>query len=741
MTRKLSFLFPLLLLAIVLSAFAAPGIAAGPSPQKSMPVGTEVVLDNGETATFLGKDLEGNYHWQTTISAPQYLGNLDNPIVCRWQYDVDKKQWQSSPNLFDATVKDTKVTVTYQDKKLSWKPDVYLGNKKLDAGWENVPTYDPINENYIANTMQWYYGNGITRSVRIIEGMLIEYYTLQAPLAEDLTINSHTTKDLDFVWTRPIVAWDAEGNSVELWIDGSSVILATEAMAKAVYPITIDPDHTFTTSDSDALMKYSSLSYTTAHNSSTSSNLYNSITSAEAGQAFYSNNYYVIFRSVVYFDTSSLGSGANVTSATLRLNVFGVTTDRAYNMVIQSGMPTYPHDPCVAADYNMDNWAGSGGTIASSSVVIDAYNNITLNSTWVNTTSYTKLCLRSSRDIDISAPTEVGSERVAWYAYEQGDGYWPELVVTYTSAATPTITSNNATQITMATARLNSYLDDDGGEPCDVRFEYDIDSGAPYANSTAWVNDTYSTGSTPYADIANLIGSTTYYFRAQAGNDQGITNGTELTFETLNAVGDPSNLIAYPANATMSLTWAKGTGSVRTIIRAQIGTYPSNYTEGEQVYFGTQQTAAHTDLTPGTNYYYRAWGEDSGNWSASYAETMATTIAGGAAGDVPDAPPVPSFWFGSPDYTQMADFPLYTIINDAADEWSIPRNSFWLVLALSAAALLGLFVYSVSHSGLAALIVAMIAIGFMAASELLPLWMAAIFAMIAIGIIVAERRA
>jgi len=43
--------------------------------------------------------------------------------------------------------------------------------------------------------------------------------------------------------------------------------------------------------------------------------------------------------------------------------------------------------------------------------------------------------------------------------------------------AVPTITTNDATYVKRTTTRLNSYLNDDGGEPCDVRFQYSTTSG------------------------------------------------------------------------------------------------------------------------------------------------------------------------------------------------------------------------------------------------------------------------
>jgi hypothetical protein len=66
----------------------------------------------------------------------------------------------------------------------------------------------------------------------------------------------------------------------------------------------------------------------------------------------------------------------------------------------------------------------------NTSLFSSGYNAITLRDlSWINKTGTTKLCLRSSRDINGNAPT--GNEYVNVYANEQGSGYQPKLVIAY----------------------------------------------------------------------------------------------------------------------------------------------------------------------------------------------------------------------------------------------------------------------------------------------------------------------
>ena len=61
----------------------------------------------------------------------------------------------------------------------------------------------------------------------------------------------------------------------------------------------------------------------------------------------------------------------------------------------------------------------------------DGYNNISLtNYSWLTKEGTTKLCLRSSRDINGTAPTGY-YESVYVYSSEEGGGYQPRLTIVY----------------------------------------------------------------------------------------------------------------------------------------------------------------------------------------------------------------------------------------------------------------------------------------------------------------------
>lgn len=78
-------------------------------------------------------------------------------------------------------------------------------------------------------------------------------------------------------------------------------------------------------------------------------------------------------------------------------------------------------------------------------------------------------------------------------------------------------------------ATLNGTLTDDGGEACDVRFQWG--TTIAYGNDTAWQPGKV-TGNTFSANISGLRRATTYHFRAQARNSGGTGNGADQTFYT-----------------------------------------------------------------------------------------------------------------------------------------------------------------------------------------------------------------
>ena len=194
-------------------------------------------------------------------------------------------------------------------------------------------------------------------------------------------------------------------------------------------------------------------------------------------------------------------------------------------------------------------------------------------------------------------------------------------------AAAPTVTTNAATSVEETTATLNGAVSNAGGEACQYRFEYDTDSGEPYANHTDWTGSK-TTGQSFSEAISSLGKGTKYYFRAQAKNSAGTSSGSELSF--LTKPDAPTSFAATTASTTqIDLSWTKGDGAQKTKIQRKEGSYPGDKDDGTEVYFDAGTSKSDTGLSPGTTYYYRAWSQVPGSeqWSDNYAEASATTQA------------------------------------------------------------------------------------------------------------------
>lgn len=116
---------------------------------------------------------------------------------------------------------------------------------------------------------------------------------------------------------------------------------------------------------------------------------------------------YSIMRLYLILDTSGIPAGAIISAAKLQLYCTTDASTTDFDLTVQNGQPTYPHDPIVVGDFDKTNYAGSGGTLNTAGLVVGAYNDIVLDATgrgWINKGGPTKLCIRSSQDISATPP-------------------------------------------------------------------------------------------------------------------------------------------------------------------------------------------------------------------------------------------------------------------------------------------------------------------------------------------------
>jgi hypothetical protein len=202
----------------------------------------------------------------------------------------------------------------------------------------------------------------------------------------------------------------------------------------------------------------------------------------------------------------------------------------------------------------------------------------------------------------------------------------PQLVITYTvpppPAQIPIVSTQAASGMAATAAIIAGYLSNDGGESCSVRFQYG--TSIAYGVTTSWVSGK-TTGSSFTLPISGLLPGTVYHFRAQAQNSAGTGSGDDRTFATLPQA--PYNFVATAGNGKVDLTWAKGTGANKIMIRRSTTSYPTTPTSGMQVYFDTGVSYSDTPLTNGVTYYYSAWSWANDVYSSSKVSDSATPTA------------------------------------------------------------------------------------------------------------------
>jgi hypothetical protein len=450
---------------------------------------------------------------------------------------------------------------------------------------------------------------------------------------------------------------------------------------------------------------------------------------------------YSINRSYLYFDTSPIGA-YTITAGTLNIYVQSGDYADGESIQIQSGMPTYPHDPLVLADYDLSNYAGNGGAKAISILTAWSYNSITLNATgygWINTSGWTKYCLRTTGDINGAVPT--GNNFIDFYSSEKGVLYSPYLVVTYTATA-PVVISLPAGNIATTSATLNSSITDDGGDPtCQIEFGYGLVSqtAVNYALYTTHTSVTvpvsdYDEGDNPYLGIAGLAVGTPYFYRVKITNEfSSIVSVDEQTFTTTAALADMTQFIGSPNLDSISLNWVKAIGATNTLIRSGTDTYPTTIADGTLVYNGAGIFYIHSGLNEGTTYYYSAWGESGGAYSVNAINLVMTTSSEISLSDIPSIT-TPTGWFQEPNESFLVNLePFYTVFNGLADSWGMPRGNAWVGLSLFIIILIGLGLYIKFHAPAFALMVMALAMAGFVVLHILPTFMLYIVLILALG--------
>ena len=243
-----------------------------------------------------------------------------------------------------------------------------------------------------------------------------------------------------------IHAEDAKGNQAPVRRvvrrEGDTLVLYSGIpvvwLARAVYPITIDP--TFAGSTADGMIQ--GYDNSGDYNAARSTSNFKDITSDNSGvgQLYLAEGAgrYWCFRTFLKFDTSAIGVGGVISQVNLRMAIQNELSTTDFNVQIMKqdwsgqdpitdGNREAAYDACLAGALDDNIWRNTAGA-----VVDTQYTSGNLDTSWVSKTGNTYYSLLSSRDDAGNAPT--GNERIYVYTAEAAEAdHRPALLVEYTA--------------------------------------------------------------------------------------------------------------------------------------------------------------------------------------------------------------------------------------------------------------------------------------------------------------------
>jgi hypothetical protein len=315
-----------------------------------------------------------------------------------------------------------------------------------------------------------------------------------------------------------------------------------------------------------------------------------------------------------------------------------------------------------------------------------------------------------------------------------GTGYGDDEEATTLDPVSPVVITGTSPIAGSTSATLSGLLSSDGGADCDVRFDYGLNYS--YGSSTGWQSGKI-TGSEFTALLENLDLGVTYHYRAVARNVTGTTTGNDVTFSTIFA--PPPDFVAkYLNSSTASLTWTRY-GEQTKIVMKKTG-FPVDRTDGETVYFGTEDRYTVSGLTGGNTYYFSAWTWRSGDiWTSTYSES-AVTMPISTIDEITDA----EKWtdplttndqrlYQSIDDTKLQTIPFYDIINDAATDSRIPAATLWFIIGIGLSIVVASFASSMfMWNSWVFIIVTVIAMWAVSLTTMIPWWVALLVTILAV---------
>jgi len=405
------------------------------------------------------RDLKSNKHIMVPSGLPMVKAE-GHKLEVGWLYAEGK--YYSKANLFSAIVKGKQIQVTClsdqrsgakKGDQVTWQPQLFINGTELIAN--SPPTLlpvDPINENYLENTLEWDYGV-CKRRLRIVEGRIREKWVFDTDPKGEVRIKHNTSGNYPM---RYGFGQDAESNRLSGEVIGDTEVIAASEFADAVYPVIVgaSPETFYPDAGHGGVSVDGSTgrdaggnpgeAWTTlrqgAGTFSADDAVQGHLVQIYAGS--FSTNWRINRRGIFLFDTSALPDTCIITAAVLslygyeKLDPIGITP----NSAIYASDPA-SNNALINADYLYTDFGMAtifSNIISYADFSKTGYNDYTLNSDGRNAISkiavskFSGLC----QEYDAAGATPAGggggsSGNLYVDFADMGNGFKPKLVVTY----------------------------------------------------------------------------------------------------------------------------------------------------------------------------------------------------------------------------------------------------------------------------------------------------------------------
>lgn len=615
----------------------------------------EFTKSNGEWVDYVFTNTGSYYQVQHPWSSARF-------------YDYYTEVWNEE--FTEVRVYDDRWSIEYQNKQGEWiDADFYSVNRSYEIVSDGIKLKRTGNTDIGQRVDTYYYRNGSPCKIEIkitpTEAQTVRYIWNQSGIVAsgelgEIDEETGKTKGMRFTnasgknvwicrWIDELDIVDTVDVVAESHAQGRKAIIIFESISVGAYesavldPSTYYPDDDPETNSVDG--------YVGADINKTSwENLIadpGNVVSTAATYGYYikiksstdSAKWIQLYRSVFLFYTAGLPDGCTITAATLSFRGYSKTDElnEDPDINVYSSAPA-SNTNLVEGDFDSLGDIPFSTAIAYHTWDEAGWNDFALNAAGIaaiSKTGVSKFGLRNaSYDVSGSRPSWSSDDYSRIYAYFADGPYKPKLIVTYTPVASPTVTTQAVSAITDTTGTGNGNITAVNNGTCDKRgivygttSKGDPGVAAPPSGYDDYEEQTGSFGTGAFTrSLTGLTPGQIYYVRAYAHNAIGYNYGDEVNFYTL--PGDPSNLSATTISDTqIDLTWTKGTGGDKTMVRRKEGSYPTGPADGDQAYFDTGVSKSDTGRSPSTLYYYRAWAYDTegAQYSSGYSQDTATT--------------------------------------------------------------------------------------------------------------------